>query len=484
MNREIKHFDSRFAIYPLCLVLFGAALWLILLVGTAGQPSLSSPAIVAATSAPSYLSAELYRNLRSPLGILLLQILAIIAFTRCCAKVIRKFGQPEVIGEVIGGILLGPSVLGLLWPAAGALLFPATSLANLGLLSQIGLIVFMFVVGMELDTEILTKKVRSAVLISHTSIILPFLLGSLLSLFLYKDYAPVGVHFTPFCLFMGIAMSITAFPVLARILHERGLSRSPLGTVVLTCAAVDDLTAWCGLAVVAAVSQQGTIATALITVAFCGLHIALMFFVIQPLLRRWINIHATKNSHGKGAIAAVLFTVFFSALMTEAIGIHALFGAFLAGIVIPKKSAFRSALLVRLESFSTIILLPLFFALSGLRTQISVLNDPASWILCGIVILVAITGKFIGSAAAARWSGSTWRESLAIGALMNTRGLVELVALNIGYDLGIITPTIFTIMVLMALVTTLMTGPLLSFLMPDARASSHKKATADAYEDA
>jgi Kef-type K+ transport system membrane component KefB len=269
---------------------------------------------------------------------------------------------------------------------------------------------------------------------------------------------------------MGIAMSITAFPVLARMLHERGLSRSPLGTVVLTCAAVDDLTAWCGLAVVAAVSQQGTIANSLLTTGLCGLHIVVMLFVIRPLLDRWLAGHANENARGKGVIAAMLFTVFFSALMTEAIGIHALFGAFLAGIVIPKKTAFREALAIRLENFSTIILLPLFFALSGLRTQIGLLNDSTSWILCGVIILVAITGKFVGSAAAARWSGSTWRESLAIGALMNTRGLVELVALNIGYDLGIITPTIFTMMVLMALVTTLMTGPLLGLLMPD----SHK----------
>jgi Kef-type K+ transport system membrane component KefB len=278
---------------------------------------------------------------------------------------------------------------------------------------------------------------------------------------------------------MGISMSITAFPVLARMLHERGLSRSHLGTIALTCAAVDDLTAWCGLAVVAAVSQQGTIANSLITTALCGLHIAAMLFVVRPLLGRWLEGRTTDNSRGKGAIAAVLFTVFFSAFMTEAIGIHALFGAFLAGIVMPKKTAFREALAIRLENFSTIILLPLFFALSGLRTQISLLNDWTSWILCGIIILVAITGKFVGSAAAARWSGSTWRESLAIGALMNTRGLVELVALNIGYDLGIITPAIFTMMVLMALVTTLMTGPLLGLLVPDAHAASHE-ATTDA----
>lgn len=473
MNREIKRFDRRLAIYPLCLVLFGAALWLILSIGSAVPLNLPTPTRVAA-AVPSSLNSELYRNLRSPLGVLLLQILVIIAFTRCCAKVMRKFGQPEVIGEVIGGILLGPSVLGLLWPAAGALLFPATSLGNLGLLSQIGLIVFMFVIGMEVDTEVLTKKVRSAVLISHASIILPFLLGSLLSLVLYnKGYAPAGVPFTPLCLFMGIAMSITAFPVLARILQERGLSRSPLGTVTLTCAAVDDVTAWCALALVAALSRQGAIANSLSVIALCSLHIAAMLLVVRPLLKRLIEGRTTENASEKGAIAAVLFTVFFSAFITESLGIHALFGAFLAGVIIPKKTAFREALAIRLENFSTLILLPLFFALSGLRTQINLLNDGTSWILCASVILVAIIGKFVGSAGAARWSGSTWRESFAIGALMNTRGLVELVALNIGYDLGIITPTLFTMMVLMALVTTLMTGPLLSFLVPEARAVSH-----------
>lgn len=469
MNGEIKRLDSRFAVYPLGLLLFAAALWLILSLGAVDQASLSPPAIDTA-AASSSLSAELFRNLRSPLAVLLLQILVIVALTRCCAKIMRQLRQPEVIGEVIGGILLGPSVLGLFWPDAAALLFPPTSLANLGLLSQIGLILFMFVIGMELDTEVLSKKARSAVIISHASIILPFLLGSLLSLALYQNYAPAGIAFTPFCLFMGIAMSITAFPVLARMLHERGLSRSPLGTVVLTCAAVDDLTAWCGLAVVAAVSQQGAIANALMTAGLCGLHIAVMLFVIRPLLSRWISGRASNAKLcGKGVVAATLGTAFFSALLTEAIGIHALFGAFLAGVVVPKNTAFREALAVRIESFSTIVLLPLFFALSGLRTQIGLLDDSDSWLVCGAIILVAISGKFLGSAAAARWSGSTWRESLAIGALMNTRGLVELVALNIGYDLGIITPTIFTMMVLMALLTTLMTGPLLSLLVPDSQ---------------
>ena len=489
---KTRRIDRWFAIYPLGLILFGAAMWLILSAGATGQPGLPASSVNVATD-PGTLSAELFKNLRSPLGILLLQIMVIIAFTRCCAKVLRKFGQPEVIGEVMGGIFLGPSVLGWLFPAAGAFLFPPTSLANLGLLSQIGLIIFMFVVGMEVDTDVLKKKVHSAILISHASMVMPFLLGSLLSLALYKDYAPAGVPFTPFCLFMGIAMSITAFPVLARILRERGLSLSPFGTVALTCAAIDDLTAWCALAIVAAVSRQGTIVNSLVDIALCGIHIAAMLFVVGPLLNRLIAggtsptmgrmspqsqggegaEGATGSIREKGAIAAVLFTVFFSALVTETIGIHALFGAFLAGMVIPRETAFRETLARRLELFSTMILLPLFFALSGLRTQISLLNDGSSWVICGIIILVAITGKFVGSAGAARWSGSTWRDSLVIGALMNTRGLVELVALNIGYDLGIITPVIFTMMVIMALVTTLMTGPLLSFLMPDGSADEH-----------
>lgn len=444
-------------LYALGLALSGAALWEILSMGAKLQVG---------AAAPSAAAAPLHGGL-SPLCLLLLQALVIIAVTRLCASAIQRFRQPAVIGEVIGGILLGPSALGLLWPAAGAFLFPPASLASLGFLSQIGLILFMFVVGMELNSDVLKKEARAAVLISHASILVPFLLGSWLALSLYKGYAPEGAPFLPFCLFMGIAMSITAFPVLARIIQERRLSGSPLGTLALTCAAVDDLTAWCALAVVVGVSRQGTIRGSLGMTGLCVLYIAAMLLVVRPALGRWLENRPAESLLGKGTMAAALLVMLASALATEAIGIHALFGAFLAGIVMPQEAAFRQGLAHRLEDFSTVILLPLFFALSGLRTHLGLLDSPAAWAACGLIILVAVAGKLGGSSLVARWAGTPWRESLAIGALMNARGLVELVVLNIGYDLKIISPEIFTMMVVMALATTLMTGPLLELFVPD-----------------
>ncbi len=395
------------------------------------------------------------------LGILLAQIVVVVVAARLCGRLSARIGQPKVIGEIVAGILLGPSLLGWVAPAVSARLFPPTSLETLKLLAEVGVLLFMFVVGLELDLDSLRGRAHTAVLVSHASILFPCLLGVALSLGLYGRLAPAGVRFVPFALFLGVAMSITAFPVLARILEERGLSRTPLGSAAITCAAVDDITAWSLLAVVVAIAKAEGLASSglvvLMTVAFVGL----MWFGIGPMARKIIR-RGTTDVPSKNVLAFVLLVLIGSALTTERIGIHALFGAFLAGVVMPRDPVFRAAMVARLEEISAILFLPLFFAFTGLRTQIGLLDSAESWLLCLAVIAVATIGKLGGTMAAARLSGMGTLDAFSLGALMNTRGLMELIVLNVGYELGILSPRIFAMMVLMALVTTFSTAPLLS----------------------
>jgi len=301
------------------------------------------------------------------------------------------------------------------------------------------------------------------VMISHASIIVPFLLGTALSLFLYRDLGPTGTSFNAFALFIGVAMSITAFPVLARILEDRGLSKTQLGSIALTCAAVDDVTAWCILAIVIALVKSTGLASSAITIGLTLVFALAMLFVVRPQLARVIK-DPDSELHRRRLIPLILAFVLACALLTETIGIHALFGAFIAGVVMPPSTEFRIFLKDKLEAFGSYALLPLFFAFTGLRMQVGLLNDFQGWLLCSLIILVAIAGKLGGSMLMSRWTGMNWSRSFSIGVLMNTRGLVELVVLNIGYDLGILPARIFTMMVLMALVTTFMTGPLLSLV--------------------
>jgi Kef-type K+ transport system membrane component KefB len=307
------------------------------------------------------------------------------------------------------------------------------------------------------------QKAQTAVLVSHVSIVFPFALGVVLAVSLYSRYAAAGTSFTPFALFMGIALSITAFPVLARILKERGIEKTFLGTTATVCAAVDDATAWTILAFVVAIAHSTGLAATLVQLGTLLGFVLFMLFVVRPWLPRWLRVEAVGGTGpGRGAMVAVLLLILTAALATELIGIHALFGAFLAGVVMPQQKEFRTFLAVRLESFSSLFLLPLFFAFSGLRTHVGLLNDSTSWLVCFAIIGVATLGKLGGTLLTARATGMTWNDSFALGALMNTRGLVELIALNIGYDLGILPPRIFAMMVLMALITTFMTGPLLN----------------------
>jgi len=403
-------------------------------------------------------------NITHPLAILLLQVIVIIFVVRIFGLLCKKIRQPSVVGEIIAGVLLGPSFVSLYFPGFSKFLFPVESLANLQFLSQIGLILFMFVVGMELDLKVLKNKATDAVVISHASIIFPFALGITLAYFIYEQLAPVNVKFLSFSLFIGISMSITAFPVLARIVQERGMSKTRLGAIVITCAAADDITAWCLLAAVIAVVKAGSVLSALYTILMAAAYVFIMLRLVQPFLKRLGDKYSNKESFSKPVVGIFFITLILSSYATEVIGIHALFGAFLAGVTMPNNVNFRSLFIEKVEDVSVVLLLPLFFVFTGLRTQIGLLNEPHLWMICGLIILVAVSGKFLGSTLAAKFVGQSWRESLSIGALMNTRGLMELVVLNIGYDLGVLSPQIFAMLVIMALVTTFMTGPALDII--------------------
>lgn len=455
--------------YVLTLLCFIALIYYVVVQGDGLRPHLAEDlgAVAQPTAKGTALEEfqiTLHGNLHHALALLLMQIVAIVAVARLFAYLFTKLGQPSVMGEIVAGIMLGPSVVGYWFPGVFEFLFPAGSLLNLQFMSQIGLVLFMFVVGAELDLKVLRGGAHGAIVISHASIVIPYALGTGLAYLLYLKFAPPTVPFLSFALFMGIAMSITAFPVLARIIQERGLANQRLGALALTCAAADDVTAWCILAAVIAIVKAGSALSAVYTIAAAVLYVAFMVGVLRPFLRRVGDIHAERPTISKPLLAMMFLVMLGSAWVTEVIGIHALFGAFLAGVVMPANLQFRRILVSKLEDVSLVLLLPLFFVFTGLRTRIGLLNDEGLWLTCAGVIGVAVLGKFGGSAIAARVTGSSWKDSLSIGALMNTRGLMELVVLNIGYDLGVLNAELFAILVLMALFSTFMTGPALDLI--------------------
>lgn len=394
------------------------------------------------------------------LALLILQIVVIVAVARVSGAAVARVGQPRVVGEIMGGLLLGPSLLGRLAPEVSVALFPAGSLGFINALAQFGLLLFMFLVGLELDLSHLRRRAHVAVITSHASISLPFLLGVLLSLALFTRLAPTGVGFTPFALFMGAAMSVTAFPVLARILGDRGMTGTPLGAIAIACAAIDDVTAWCILAGVVVVANAGD-STALV-LALGGTVVYVL--VMMTIGRRVLSWLAGRRGDAQGFLAAILLLTLGSAWITERLGIHAVFGAFFVGALVPRRAGITSSLTAPLHDVMVVLLLPLFFVFTGLRTTLTLISGSTLWGMCAMVVLVAIAGKFVGSAAAARATGMSWRDALSLGALMNTRGLMELVILNVGLDIGVLSPTLFAMMMLMALVTTAMTTPLLDVL--------------------
>jgi len=454
--------------YILMILVFGSLMYL---VAKEGEVYQIDGAIESVQKTPQNLSGGfdmfkglLSHHIESPLGILLLQIITILITARAVGWLFQKIGQPTVIGEIVAGILLGPSVLGNLLPEVTSFLFRPESLANINILSQFGLILFMYAIGMELDLTEVKKKMRETFLISHASIVLPFFFGMLIAYFMYDVYSYKSTPFLSFALFIGIAMSITAFPVLARIIQEKGLTRSHLGTITLASAANGDITAWCLLAVVVAVAQAGSMLSATFNILFSILYILFMFLAVRPFLSMIGNIYHNKEVVNKGMVAFIFLFLILSSFLTEILGLHVLFGAFIAGVVMPSNIKFRKIMTEKVEDVSLTLLLPLFFVSTGLRTEIGLLNTPELWTMCAIIILVAIAGKFGGALFSARFVGESWKSSLYIGALMNTRGLMELIVLTIGYEMHILPPPIFVMLVIMTLVTTFMTTPLISFI--------------------
>lgn len=391
---------------------------------------------------------------------LLLALFAVLVVSRLLGYVLRRLGQPEVIGDITAGIVLGPSVLGHFAADWGRFLFPTQVVPLLSALANLGVLVFMFPVGLELDQTALRRRGHAALIISHASIALPFLLGTVLALTIYRETAPAGVPFEIFALFLGAAMSVTAFPVLARILRDRGLQQTTLGALALSCAAIDDVTAWCVLALVVGIATAAPM-QGLVTLLWTAQFVLCAYVLLRPLIK-WIAAREERRTEvSQSGIAAGLGIMLVAAMTTELIGVHALFGAFFAGAMIPHDTRWAQALRAKLEDVVLVLLLPAFFAHTGLRTELGLLASVHDWQLCGAVVAVACLGKLGGTYFAARFTGLSRSDACALGALMNTRGLMELVVLNIGLDLGIIGPRLFAMMVLMALFTTLLAGPIL-----------------------
>lgn len=390
----------------------------------------------------------------------LVALLAIVVLGQLLSKLFAYLAQPPVIGQVVAGILLGPSLLG---TRISEMILPQSVAPYLGVIAQLGVVLYMFLVGLELNPSLIKNRAHAIVATSHASIIVPFVLGALVALPLYPRLASSDVSFTDFALFMGVAMSITAFPVLARILTDYKLSHTRLGVIALSCAAVGDVTAWCLLAFVVGIAkaQAGRgLVVSLAALAFIGF----MFLVARPLLghvtQRWGAIDQSRT-----LVAVIFIALLAAAITTEAIGIHAIFGAFMLGAVIPHDSVVAKTLTRQLQDLVTILLLPAFFAFTGMQTRIDLLGGGTVWLMFALIFVVAIVGKFGGTFAAGRLTGLSTLSASMLGTLMNTRGLMELIVLNVGLTLGIISPKLFAIMVLMALVTTAITSPMLRFLM-------------------
>jgi Kef-type K+ transport system membrane component KefB len=399
---------------------------------------------------------------------LVLQLTLILALCRIVGSLFRKIGQPRVVGEMFAGILLGPSLLGWVFPNISAYLFPPASLGFLNALAQIGVVVFMFLVGLGINPTELKSHGHAAVLTSHVSITMPFVLATLLAFFLYPKLSDDSVAFTSFALFMGSAMSVTAFPVLASILIEKNLLQSRLGTVAIASAAVDDVTGWCILAYIVVLTRAAHSATPIwITIGGIVIFALVMIYGVQRLLGGLEVSYRKWGGLSENRLAFMMLLVFTAALCTEKLGLHLLFGAFMMGAIMPKEPKFVRYVLDRFETVTVTLLLPLFFAFTGLRTNIALVKGPEMWMYCGLIVLVATIGKLGGSTLASWLTGMPIREAAGLGTLMNTRGLMELVILDIGLDIKVISPALFSMMVVMALVTTFMATPLLDWFCPE-----------------
>jgi len=446
------------------LSMIAAGIVAFMLIRSVGE-TLQAPAVVAndvAQSAKAGPKVDVVIHVLATLA-------AIVTMGIFFGRVLRYFGQPPVIGEVLAGIVLGPSLLGAVSPELANFFVPSPANDPAGVVvnaltavSRLGIVLYMFLVGLELNLPELRNKAHAAVAISHASILAPFVLGAALALWIYPRVSSADVAFTSFALFMGAAMAITAFPVLARILTDQKVDKTELGIVALSCAATDDVTAWCLLAFVIGMAES-QISEALLVIVGAVTYVAVMLLLVRPLFNRFLA-RWTDEEFPSWVLPAVLVAIMISGIITKTIGIHTLFGGFIMGVVLSSNERLREMLHAKLYDLATILLLPAFFAISGLRTQISLLNTWEDWMLTALIILVATIGKFGGTLAAARMTGMNWRDSSILGVLMNTRGLMELIALNIGLEIGVISPRLFAMMVIMALVTTVATAPLLHWL--------------------
>ena len=394
-------------------------------------------------------------------GQILLQLIVILVVVQIFGYLCGRIGQQWVIGEILAGLALGPSLLGAFWPGLKIQLFPAAALPTLQTLGDIGLVLYMFSLGARLDTHLMLRQSRTAIVTSISTILLPLLLGALLGFFLYPGLAGQHANLVSFILLVGTAMAVTAFPVLARLLAEKDMLGTRVGMLALTCAAIDDVIAWCLLAIVVALIHARGLTSSLLTIGLTILFIGFMLGMLRPLLA-----YADRRIQSKQVLVALsIILLLLSAYATNAIGIHPVFGAFLMGIILPRRTVFIEQ--VRsLDQVNNLLFLPLFFVYSGLRTQIGLISAPALWLICLLVLAVACAGKILSGSLSVRWMGESWRESLSLGVLMNTRGLVDLIVLNIGLDLGVLSPTLFAMLVIMAIVTTMMASPLLPLLGP------------------
>jgi Kef-type K+ transport system membrane component KefB len=402
-----------------------------------------------------------------PVTLLLLQMTVVLLVALLCGWIARKLGQARVVGDIIGGILIGPSVFGRFAPHAAHAFFPVASLGSFETISTVGLILFLFLIGAELDYNHLRHQGKTAVFASAMSIFFPFLMAALVAHSLRIRFAPDGIGRIPFVLFLGISMSITAFPVLARILEERKLQSTSLGTTALMCAAVDDVAAWTLLAgaltLIGSGDPNAHAMSMPIRLLVLALYIAIMLFGIRPL-GNWLVRRQNSIGLSYELFGIILAVVLASAAATDALGIHPLFGAFMAGLCFPRIPRWQAAIRTRLDMLVSVLLLPLFFALTGMRTRLDLLTGKHVLLWTGVVLIAAVAGKMGGAVLAARWAGQPWRNAFALGALLNTRGLVELIVLNIAYNAHVFSPTLFTMLVVMALVTTILTTPILNLL--------------------
>jgi Kef-type K+ transport system membrane component KefB len=404
-------------------------------------------------------------------GRLMLAIAAVILAARVMGLALGKIGQPQVMGEVLAGILLGPTLLGAIAPEVKDYLFPGDIVPLITGAADIGLAFYLFLVGLELDPKLVRERLGQAALISNTSVAFPMALGFLAAIPIYTILAP-DADYLPFALFIGVSMSVTAFPVLARILIERRMLKHPVGALSMAGAAIDDVTAWGLLALATAVAGTGSGIDALVIMGWAGVFTAAMLTIGRRFLGRLATAYDEVGRIPALWLGVIFVGVLLSAFVAQQIGIAAIFGAFVMGLIMPRKAGLTEDVTHRIEDFVTFVLLPLFFVVTGLRTEIGSIDRPELWLITLGLIGVAVAGKWLGAMAAARYGGFGWRESAAVGALMNTRGLTELIVLNIGLELGLISTTLFTMLVVMALVTTFMAGPALRLLDPHGRLSA------------